>query len=147
MSNSFFNIQKAIIDRFTDASTGYANNGLFKDAIILENDDGKDKDISNGFVTLSVYIIDSKQVSINGNSNRHRIFGSIECNINIPVNSLIGDAVKEADKISDLFRSQEFEGVLCLSPTINRGRKIEYPSGKYYKLDWYCPFQYDERFV
>lgn len=140
----FEEIHTKLIERLNDPVLGYT--GIFQNQIVYANDDANGRDIKDGFIFFDIIVNGSGLQSINASNSRHRATGVIEIGVHIPYNTMVGTALEEADKLADVFRSKNFKGILCFSPSIDNGRNIEYSKSKYFRVDLYIPFKYDKDF-
>lgn len=95
------------------------------------------------WIYCEIVFAGSAQASLGSpGSNRFRHVGLIFIHIFVPVNGGTKKAYEYADQLADIFRAQEFSGVLCRSPVIGRGEKSD-DDGNWFRVTLSCEFQFD----
>lgn len=106
-------------------------------------------DLNIPFIYCSIDSFDSEAVSLGKPSvysAMYRTYGNITISIFTPINEGIGLGLTYADTISSVFRGQNFNNVVCYSPTVLTGRQVAFSTGNWWQTPITCPFQYEEIF-
>lgn len=135
MALNYVTLFKAINDRLT--------NNWSTLPVVQPNDDGSDKNLTNGFVQLNVRQRDSRFATINGYAPTVFTFGSIDFNIFTEQNTGVGEGLTYATEISDIFRGAVFDRVYCYETYIDEGDLVEYSKGMYWLTPLRCMMKYD----
>lgn len=134
----FLNISKAVVGRLQANYSGLP--------ILINNDDADELSLQAGFIYVSTVVGDSRTASINAYNARFRTTGLIEISIMSPVNEGENAALTLADTLAAIFRGKSFSNMVCFAPFIDRGQKVEYNKGNFWRVDLFCPFKYESHY-
>ncbi len=100
---------------------------------------------SNGDTFLDLVILygEAKRKNIGYNYRNHRLKGFININVFVPRNTGSRTALGYADQVAGIFRDQQFDGVICLSPSI---REMDQDKS-WFQVNIRTEFWYDEVFT
>lgn len=132
----FFDIYKSFYDQLVASGTSLP--------VLMDNDDGKGRDLSNGFIHLERGILDGDRASINGPTPKVRVTGAFTINILTEQNAGVGQGLTEASDIATYFNGTSFNGVQAYISTIGAPTFEDLtPKGVYWRTPLICKFYYD----
>ncbi len=92
------------------------------------------------YIRLTIHEVDSRQISMSGSTNCHRVTGIINIMIFVATGTGTKTAKQYADTISGIFRNADFSDILCRSPRVIRVGDI----GEWFQYTVLIDFQYDK---